>query len=142
LQKAHARSSRSWTARFSDLSAKDWDAALTRQAEFRRRWAAFFEHFDVVLAPVYATNAFPHDETPVETRSIDIDGSRKSFWDQIAWPSMASLGKLPAAVAPVGVDGDGLPIGLQVIARYMGDLTAIHFASLIAREIPPPRLVA
>jgi amidase len=126
----------------AELSASDWDAVLTRQAQFRRRWAAFFEHFDVVLAPVYATNAFPHDETPVETRSIDINGSRRSFWDQIAWCSMASLGKLPAAVAPVGVDRDGLPIGVQVIARYMGDLTAVHFASLIAREIPPPRLAA
>ena len=125
-----------------ELSASDWDALLKRQAEFRRRWAAFFEHFDVVLAPVYATNAFPHDETPVKTRSLDINGSRSPFWDQIAWCSMASLGKLPAAVAPVGVDTDGLPIGLQVIARYMGDLTAVHFASLIAREIPPPRLAA
>jgi amidase len=125
-----------------ELSANDWDAVLRQQAQFHRQWAVFFEHFDVVLAPVFATNAFPHDETPVETRSIDINGSRRPFWHQIAWCSMASLGKLPAAVAPVGVDHDGLPIGVQVIARFMGDLTAVHFASLIAREIPPPALAA
>jgi amidase len=125
-----------------ELSASDWDATLKRQAEFRRRWAVFFEHFDVVLAPVFSTNAFPHDETPLQTRSIEINGSRRPFRQQYLWPSMASVGKLPAAVAPVGVDGDGLPIGLQVIARYMGDLTAVQFASLIAREIPPPRLAA
>jgi amidase len=122
--------------------ARDWYALLMRQAEFRRRWAAFFEQFDVVLAPVFSTNAFPHDETPLQTRSIDINGSSRMFVDQLAWSSIASAGKLPAAVAPVGVDRDGLPIGLQVIARYMGDLTAVHFASLIAREIPPPRLAA
>jgi amidase len=125
-----------------ELSASDWAAVLRQQAQFRRQWAEFFEYFDVVLAPVFATNAFPHDEAPVETRSIAINGSRRPFWAQVAWCSMASLGKLPAAVAPVGVDHDGLPIGAQVIARYMGDLTAVHFASLIAREIPPPGLAA
>jgi amidase len=124
----------------AELSASDWVAVLRRQAEFRRQWARFFEHFDVVLAPVFSTDAFPHDETPLETRNLDINGRRELFRDQFAWPSMASAGRLPAAVAPIGVDSQGLPIGLQVIARYMGDLTAVHFASLIAREIPPPRL--
>ena len=52
------------------------------------------------------------------------------------------LGKLPAAVAPVGLDAEGLPIGLQVIAPYMADLSAVHFAGLIAREIRPPKLAA
>lgn len=49
---------------------------------------------------------------------------------------------LPATVAPAGRTGDGLPVGIQVVAGCPEDRTAIDFARHLALEIggfePPP----
>ena len=46
-----------------------------------------------------------------------------------AWNSLASAAYLPATVAPVGLTGSGLPVGIQIIAGYLEDRTAIDIAS-------------
>jgi amidase len=121
----------------------EWFKALDEQHSIRRRWAYFFEDFDVVLSPAFGTAAFPHTEEPDwSKRTLLIDGRETSFGDQQRWMGIASLAHLPAAVAPIGVDRDGMPIGVQVIAPFLGDLTAVHFAGLIARTIPEPALRA
>jgi amidase len=45
-------------------------------------------------------------------------------------------------VAPIGLTGQGLPVGVQIIAPQYGDRTALRFARLLEREYyafqPPP----
>ena len=36
---------------------------------------------------------------------------------------------------PTGLDGQGLPIGIQIVGREMGDLFTIEFADQVSREI-------
>jgi amidase len=61
---------------------------------------------------------------------------------QGAWSSMAGLANLPATAVPVGKTTDNLPIGIQIIGRFLGDRTTIHLARLLERDIggfePPP----
>ena len=49
---------------------------------------------------------------------------------------------LPASVAPVGLSADGLPVGVQIVAPYLEDRTAIDFAKRLGEVIggyqPPP----
>jgi amidase len=70
------------------------------------------------------------------------DGKPIRYLDQLAWPSFATINGLPATVMPIGHTASGLPIGVQIIGGYLGDLTTIAFASLAEREwggfIPPP----
>ncbi len=121
------------------VSAHTWMNHLDDQLRQRRLWADFFRHFDIVLCPAFSTPAFPHtDEPDWRKRSLSIDGEATPFGAQLVWASMATAGNLPAAVAPVGMSPDGLPIGVQCIAAHLEDKTAAHFAGLIAREIPPP----
>jgi len=47
------------------------------------------------------------------------------------------LCSLPAVVVPVGLTRDGLPVGLQVIAPFLEDRTAIDVAARIGDLIGP-----
>ena len=114
------------------INAHAWMNALDRQVAVRRQWAALFEAFDVVLAPVFGVVAFAHDASPFNDRTHVIDGQPTPYAAQLAWPGMATLANLPATAVPVGATKAGLPIGLQVIGPYLEDHTTIAFAGLLA----------
>jgi amidase len=125
------------------ISAHEWMAALDVQAATRRRWGALFEAFDVVLAPIFGTAAFPHTgDTDRQGRTLTVDGQATPYFDQLAWAGMATYANLPATVAPLGRTQAGLPFGVQIIGPYLEDRTTIAFAGLLEREFggfsPPP----
>lgn len=120
---------------------------LDAQLAFRRRWAALFEAFDVVLAPTFGVTAFPHEEGPeTPDRRLRVNGSDTPYYAQLGWPAVALLPNLPATALPVGLSRAGLPMGVQVIGGWMQDLTTLRFAELLEREfggfVPPPGFAA
>ena len=125
------------------VSAHEWMAMLDQQMASRRRWAALFEAFDVVLTPVIGMAAFPPIDTNRPTRAIEIDGEEGPYFDQLGWAGMATYPNLPATVAPLGrTKSDGLPFGVQIVGPCLEDRTTIAFAGLLEREFggftPPP----
>jgi len=129
-------------ARGFTISHCDWILASRQRAALRGRWLALFEDVDVVLCPAMPTPAFLHDHTPMATRELDIDGQKRSYFDQLAWAGPATLNGLPATTAPIGRTDNGLPIGVQIIGGFLDDRTTIAFAGMIEREFgsfaPPP----
>lgn len=117
-------------------AVKDYVECITAQEVIRRQWDAFFRAFDVVIAPCYATPAFPHisepDPWPGLNRTLHIDGADVPYAPQHAWPLMAGMPQLPATVAPIGRTRGGLPIGAQFIGPFLEDLTTIAFAGQIS----------
>src|SRR6185437_9517717 len=78
-----------------------------------RQWAALFEDIDVVLAPVFGTAAYPHDDRPSDQRTLILDGQPTPYFAQLAWPGLASLANLPATAAPIGQTKAGLPMACR-----------------------------
>ncbi len=101
---------------------------LDRQAACRRAWRRLFRDYDAVIAPAWGTTAFPHDDTPLAERVLRIDDVATPFPMQLAYPGLATFPLLPATSVPVGIDPDGMPIGVQVIADRYADHTAIAVA--------------
>ncbi|MGA8654910.1 MAG: amidase [Chthoniobacterales bacterium] len=125
------------------LSHRDWLDAMLARDRLRARWRDLFRKYDVVLCPIMPTAAFPHDHSPAEgPRKIDVDGNQVDYNEQMVWPAAATLPGLPATAIPIDRSEAGLPIGVQVIGRYLEDRTTIAFAELIEREfggfVPPP----
>jgi amidase len=117
------------------ISAHEWMANLDTQARIRRQWAELFGTFDVVLTPVHASPAFPHDDEPdMQKRTMAINGVETPYFAPAAWAGLATLGNLPSTVVPVGQTRAGLPFGAQVIGPYLEDRTTIGFAGLLERE--------
>ena len=110
------------------LTPERWAAMFAAQARCIRDWLHLFERVDAVIAPCWGTTAFPHDDTPMAERLLDIDGETTAFGAQLAYPGLATYPNLPATSVPVGTDPDGMPIGVQVIAAPYADHTAIAVA--------------
>ncbi|MEP7102750.1 MAG: amidase family protein, partial [Burkholderiales bacterium] len=111
------------------ISAHEWFTLIQRRAKVRRQWRALFGEFDVVLAPVFGTAAFPlTNEADWSKRTLQIDGEPTPFGDQLAWSGMATFAGLPATSAPIAKSPEGLPIGVQIIGAFLHDRTTIALA--------------
>ncbi len=113
------------------------DAILAeKQKRQQERWAEFFKRYDVLLAPVAPTVAFPHDhEGTLLTRNFKINGQEKPMLNNMTWTYTAIANGLPATVAPVGVSASGLPVGIQIIGARFEDRTTIAFAQGLSELI-------
>ena len=102
---------------------------VERQNKHQSMWAEFFERYDVLIAPISSTVAFPHDhEGTLLTRNLKINGQQKPMLNSLVWAYMAIVSGLPATVAPIGLSDSGLPVGIQIIGARLEDRTTIDFA--------------
>jgi len=123
------------------LPLPEW--IIDKQKEIQVMWTAFFENYDILLAPVSLTVAFPHDHKgTIMTRSLEINGQERPMLNNMTWTRMAIVSGLPATVAPVGFSDSGLPVGIQIIGARLEDRTTIAFArglsELIGGFVAPP----
>jgi amidase len=139
-------SHRALQARGARMTPGLYQQVKARKQRLDRPWARFFERFDVILCPPAPTLAIPHDHIPdVHARTIDLDGAARPYLDFLKWAAPATVSDLPAAVAPVMRNAEGLPAGVQIIAAHGEDRTAIAVAALLESlgcRYVPPRLVA
>ena len=125
------------------LHHRDWLAANETRHRMRRKWAEFFKEWDLLLCPVTASAAFPHDhEGERHQRTIEVNGQRVPTTDQLFWAGLTCMVYLPATVAPVGLTPGGLPVGVQIAGPQYGDRTCIAFARQLEREYRPVRPAA
>ncbi len=129
----------------STLRHRVWLSANERRLQMRRKWLQFFKSWDAVLMPVSPVPAIPHDHSqPAALRTIDVDGARRPYWDQIKWMGLTGVAYLPATVVPIGLTRDGLPVGLQIAGPYLEDRTTLAIAREVERLLggfqPPPAL--
>jgi amidase len=88
----------------------EWD-------RYRAGMNAFFEKYDVLVCPVYTQPALPHGA------SI-LDSNFRGFSHTMAY----NLAGLPAATVRCGESLEGLPIGVQVVARKWREEVALSVA--------------
>jgi amidase len=123
-------------ARGAALDHRTWQQFNEQRNRLRHAWHDFFQRYDVLLTPVAATAAFPHDHNPDrDARMIRVNNRMVPYGDQRFWAGLASLSYLPATAAPIGLTADGLPVGLQILGAEGEDRTTIEFARLLAAEI-------
>jgi amidase len=129
--------------RGNSLSHRTWLQLNEKRHRMRLAWDAFFRDYDLMLCPVAVTAAFPHDQKGLRhLRTIVVNNKKVPVVDQIFWAGYAGITLMPAAVAPIGLSKEGLPIGVQIIGRQYDDYTCIRFAELLEQEyrsfVPPP----
>ena len=123
---------------------RSWISATDLRQRQRAAWARFFEQYDVVLAPVMPTAAFPHDtDRPIAERMLDVDGVAVSHFQAAAWCGAIGAMLLPVVTLPTGPNEAGLPVGVQVIGPFLSDLRLLRIAEILDEAasqgfIPPP----
>lgn len=106
-------------------------ATVNRRQFAQYQWREYFKTVDVIIAPITLDSAFPHQEGPMQGRTLTIDNVERSYMENILYPSLAIFTGLPSTTIPAGLDDNGLPIGLQIIGPYLEDRTTLKFAELI-----------
>ena len=82
--------------------------------------------YPVLLCPVASVPAFRHGE-----RSWAIDGQTVEYLDAWRYSEWFNALGAPAAVVPVGRSPEGLPVGVQIVARPFEDETALGIAAVV-----------
>ena len=105
------------------LSAGYYDAYYLKAQKIRRviaqDFAAAFEQCDIIVGPTSPTTAFPIGEKtqdPVAMYLNDI------------FTNTVNLAGLPGLSIPCGFDTAGLPVGMQLIGRFMDEACLLGFA--------------
>jgi amidase len=88
------------------MTAAQFSSLLVRWDQFRSTLLSFLQQYDVIICPVCATPAWPHSSTLAEEQFIA--GSYSMTYNLTGWPAVAVRS---------GTSPEGLPIGVQVVAR-------------------------
>jgi amidase len=118
--------------RAQTMRHRDWIRLNERRAAMRWAWADFFDRYDVLLCPVAAVPAFPHDESEdMGSRTLTVNGQSVPYFDQLFWAGMTGVSYLPGTMYPAGPASDGLPVGVQIVGPEMGDRKTIAVARIL-----------
>ena len=105
-----------WTKSREAVTTSEYTQLLARWNSVRSDCLAFLENYDVIICPVNAMPATRHDEeTPFNYTYV---------YNLLGWP---------VAVVRCGTSPEGLPIGVQVVARPWREDVALAVAQYLEK---------
>ncbi len=104
------------------------DTWIQRDA-VRMQVLAQMREYPILLCPVASIPAFKHGE-----RSWKIDGQTVQYLDAWSYCEWFNLLGTPAVVVPVGRSAEGLPIGVQIVARPWEEELVLAVAAAAEKE--------
>ncbi len=113
----------------SDPSFGDFAAAHVQSEALRSAFAGFFEKYDVLLTPVNPMTATPHGAQEVVVNGVTVP------WTHVmAATSPFNLAGLPALSVPYGFSSEKLPIGIQLVAKWLDEATILRLGAMLERR--------
>ena len=108
------------------LSASYYDAYYTKAQKVRRlirdKTKAILKQYDFIIMPITPTTAFKleeHTDNPLEMYLADL------------FSVQANVAGVPAIAIPCGIDKQGLPIGMQIIADDFEESKLLFFSNAL-----------
>ena len=139
---------RSYLEHGASLSGQQRMTARVRAEEIGHWFAERLRGVDVLVTPATPFPAPPADADEVEVRDGVMMGVHRGAPSALTRP--VSLSGLPALAIPSGLSGDGLPLGIQLIAGRRQERLLLETALLLGAEdsrfrpmrapYPPPGL--
>ena len=116
------------------LTAADYVRATQTAHRLGRQMAAFHAHYDVLLTPGLAT-------LPVKLGWIDMTmDDFDEYWRRVfhfsrftVWFNITGQ---PAIVLPLGRSSEGLPVAVQLVARYGDEATLFRLSAQLEQALP------
>src|SRR3954452_24258185 len=112
------------------VSAVDYQRAMFDRTILFRCIQALFQRADILAMPTITRTALPIDQDLFGT--IEIDGKVLSdvrpSWFPLTMPF--NMTGHPAISLPCGFGADGLPIGIQLVGKFRGDIELLRVSAL------------
>jgi aspartyl-tRNA(Asn)/glutamyl-tRNA(Gln) amidotransferase subunit A len=109
--------------------------AMDRRERNHKALAEVFGDVDLIMTPTTGTAAF-RAEGPMPT---EIDGQQVKPM-RVIYTYPFNISGHPAVSIPCGFDADGLPVGLQVVARRHSDHVLFQLARVFEQAHPWPKI--
>ncbi len=103
------------------LSAVEFAQVINLWHNYQSSMLSYFDQFDVLLCPVNAHTAIRHNEPEDFAAYTYTEAYNLTGW--------------PAVVIRIGTDGDGLPIGLQIVSRPCREDQALALAAYLEARL-------
>jgi Asp-tRNA(Asn)/Glu-tRNA(Gln) amidotransferase A subunit family amidase len=100
--------------------------ALHERHRLRQELLSMMDDTPILIAPVGATPAFPHN-----TNRVDVDGESVSVFRAFSYSQTYNVFDLPAVLVPAGQTTSGLPIGVQIVGKPFSEALILRVAAII-----------
>lgn len=109
-----------------DPSFTDFNAALRKAEALRSAFSAWFDKYDVLLCPVTPMTATPHG-----AQELVVNGKTVSWLHVMSATSAFNLTGLPALSVPYAISSEQLPIGIQLVSRWLNEDVLLRLGSIL-----------
>ncbi|HEY1396606.1 amidase [Roseateles sp.] len=109
-----------------DTSIEDFVAAEQQIEIMRDGFAQYFQKYDALLCPVTPVSSHGHDAA-----EFVINGQTVSSLHVMDPTAFCNVTGLPGMTLRFGTSSDGMPIGVQIVAPWLAESTALHLAALL-----------
>ena len=116
------------------MNARHYTRMMLSRNRITRRWEEFFTEYDFLVCPVAFGPAFRRCKTGSK---IHYDNKELLYLDYV-WPFAACFNASgnPSLAVPLGLNEDGMPVGVQIVGRYWSEPELIHFVKLLQPFLP------
>jgi Asp-tRNA(Asn)/Glu-tRNA(Gln) amidotransferase A subunit family amidase len=108
----------------------DYISSWLERDRLRMELIDWMDQTPLILAPVGATPALPHD-----TLKVEVGGQTLSTFRAFSYSQAFNVFDLPVVVIPVGRSAEGLPIGVQIIGQPFEEETVLAAAAIIEEAL-------
>ena len=106
-----------------------FSAAEAQGEALRSAFAGFFKRYDVLLMPVNPMTATPHG-----AQDLVVNGVTVPWTHVMAATSPFNLTGLPALSVPYGFSSEQLPIGIQLVGRWLDEAMLLRLGAMLERK--------
>jgi Asp-tRNA(Asn)/Glu-tRNA(Gln) amidotransferase A subunit family amidase len=118
------------------LRAADYVRAVYEAKKLRALVDQELMEADVLVMPATAVVAWPHGRPPETVAGRPPAAHGGITYGGLPFLALASVTGHPVASVPVGLDPDGMPIGVQVIGRAFAEPTVLRAARALTQACP------
>ncbi|MBB5936573.1 amidase [Streptomyces zagrosensis] len=105
------------------VTAGDYLRAQRARTLMRQEWAQVRERVDVIAAPTVPMTAAMAGQESVEWQDGTVEGVSDAY---VRLSAPANITGMPSLTLPVGRDGAGLPIGMQLMGAPLAEATLLR----------------
>ena len=124
----------SWRLGSADVSPPptldEYIAMWMERDRLREELLEWIETTPLIVAPVGATPAYPHD-----TLKVTVGGATFGTFKAFSYAQTFNVFDLPAVTVPAGRSNDGLPIGVQIAGPPFAEEMVLRAAEIIEQSL-------
>jgi amidase len=116
-----------------DASDEHWKEIQDNSKKLVDTWVEFFKQYDFFICPLTYGPAFK--KCPTGSK-ITYDGNTVAYMDYVPYSFIINPTGLPALMIPMGLNNEGLPIGIEIVGPHYSEPELLHIAKLLEPLTP------